>query len=361
MTPLLQRMASMRTAVVLLAVVAGFATLGVVIAQDLPAEAYVERYGHVLGVFLVRSRLASIYTSWYFLAAVAALAVSIVACSAARAARLVRAPGGPRLPWIGSLLTHASIVVILSAGVVTALVGFRTPAPRYLGAGDDIDVPGGGFALRVEEARTELTEDGRISDYVSVVTVLEEGRARGTHRIEVNRPLIHRGVGVYQYEMLPSADSLRDALLGVVVPRADGEDERFEVVVPFHGDAAVPGTGLTLKVLEFLSHFSYDIERRTAELASVGHENPAVLVQVSDAGNVVGEQWVFADFGGHPGDQNLPCRLLLLDYRPDYESGLTRFEFSRQPGTPLLFSGFTALSVGLCLLFWTRRESSGRG
>jgi hypothetical protein len=161
--------------------------------------------------------------------------------------------------------------------------------------------------------------------------------------------------------MLPSPDAVTDVVLGVLVPRADGEDERFEVVVPFQGDAAVPGTGLTLKVLEFLADFTYDIERRTAELASVGHENPAVLVQVSDAGNVVGEQWVFANFAGHPGDQNLPCRLLLLDYRPDYESGLTRFEFSRQPGTPLLFSGFAALSVGLCLLFWTRRGLDGRG
>jgi cytochrome c biogenesis protein len=354
------RIASMETAVVLLAIVAGLAVLGVVIGQDLPAAAYVERYGHAFGVFLVRAGLASIYSSWYFLAAVAALAVSILACSSSRIARLLRASGGPRLPKLGSLLTHLSIVAILAGGVVTAALGFREPAARYLAAGDEIDVPTGGFALRVDSARTDLTEDGRVADYVSVVTVLEGGRETGPYRIEVNRPLVHDGLGVYQYEMLPAADSVDSVLLSVSVPRAGGEEESFEVVVPFHGEAAVPGTDITLKVLEFLADFTYDVERRTAELASVRHENPAVLVQVAAAGGVVGEQWVFANFGGHAGDLGLPCRLLLLDYRPDYARGLTRFEFSRQPGTPVIFSGFGALSVGLCLLFWTRlprRES----
>ncbi len=47
--------------------------------------------------------------------------------------------------------------------------------------------------------------------------------------------------------------------------------------------------------------------------------------------------------------------LFFLDYIPDFDRGLTRFEFTRQPGTPLLFFGFAALSLGLCLVFWTRK------
>ena len=69
-------------------------------------------------------------------------------------------------------------------------------------AGDTIEVPEGRFSLRVEEARTEFDEENTLSEYVSVVTVLEDGVEVGRHRIEVNSPLVHRGIGVYQLEML---------------------------------------------------------------------------------------------------------------------------------------------------------------
>jgi hypothetical protein len=147
---------------------------------------------------------------------------------------------------------------------------------------------------------------------------------------------------------------VRSVTLGVVATRPDSDAGLLEVAVPFAGEAAVPGTDLSLKILEFLSHFTYDIERGTAELASPRHENPAVLVQVSEAGEVLGERWVFAGFPGHRAGDELPCRLFLAQYEPDHDRALTRFEFSRQPGTPLVFTGFAAMSLGLCLAFWAK-------
>jgi hypothetical protein len=82
---------------------------------------------------------------------------------------------------------------------------------------------------------------------------------------------------------------------------------------------------------------------------------------VSEAGRVAGETWVFAGFPAHGMADEIPCRLFLLDYRPDFEHALTRFEFSRQPGTPLLFAGFLAMSLGLMLTFWTRRPRPKAG
>ncbi|MCK4915792.1 MAG: hypothetical protein KAS89_06450, partial [Candidatus Eisenbacteria sp.] len=63
----------------------------------------------------------------------------------------------------------------------------------------------------------------------------------------------------------------------------------------------------------------------------------------------------------HRSDAGLPCRIFLFSYLPDYERGLTRFELSRQPGTPLLFIGFAAMSLGLCLTFWTRTGRNEAG
>jgi len=285
---------------------------------------------------------------------VAALALCawVVACTWRRAAGLGRARGRARVARLGSLITHASILVVVAGALWSTASSFRYPSQAYLPAGGTLDVLAGGFSVRVDDAWTEVSESGMPAEYVSLVTVLEEGREVRRHRIEVNHPLVHRGIGVYQLEMLPSATTVERALLEVVVP--DDGGRAIQVDAPFGEETAVPGTGLSVKVVAFYSDFAYDIERKTAGLRSVQHENPAVLVQVGEAGRVVGERWVFAAFPGHEGDAALPCRLALLEYKPDFRNGLTRFEISRQPGTPLLFAGLAAMSVGLALIFWVR-------
>lgn len=344
--------ASMRTAIWILSLLAVLSMIGVLVGQNLPPEAYVDRYGRFLGNAIARAGVTDMFGAWYFLLAVGVLTISIVACSLARLVRLARSRQPGALVRTGSLVTHASFVVILVGGLVTGVGGFRRALPLYVGAGGVVEVVEGGFSLRVEEARTEFSDSGAVSDYVSVVTVIEDGAERGPYRIEVNSPLTVRGIGVYQYEMMPSATSIRSAVLGVVVPQDEGDPLHVEVTAPQGVEVEVPGTAITLKVVEFLAHFTYDIEQGTAELASVRHENPAVFVQVAEAGETVDGRWVFAGSPGHGG--RLPCMLFLLDYAPDYRHALTRFEISRQPGTPLIYAGFALMSLGLCLTFWVR-------
>ncbi len=352
-------LSSMRTAVRLLVAITGLAVVGVLIGQQMPPQAYVDRYGHALGTIIFRAGLGNVFRTWYFAALAGLLTLSTVVCSLRRIAGLVRSPNR-RIRTLGSLVTHLSIALIAAGAVWTGVGGFRTAAPRYMEAGDVMDVPGGDFSIRVDAARTEFTEEGVLSEYLSDVTVLEDGVAVRRHRIEVNHPLVHHGIGVYQFEMLPSARSIDEALLGIVVP-ATGDDERplhAEVPARPYERTPVPETDLSVEVLEFLADFTYDIETRTAGLASPRHENPAVFVQVWEGGRLAGEQWVFAGTPGHEAE-GMPCRLFFLDYRPDFDLGLTRFEFTRQPGTPLLFTGFAALSLGLCLTFWTRHAPPG--
>lgn len=347
-------LSSMAGAVWILVALAALSFLGIMIGQKLPPEVYVDRYGQALGTFVHRSGLADIFTSWFFLLFTAVLATSLVACSLGRLKRLASASGRGRLSRVGSLLLHLSMVVILAGGVVTAVFGFRYAAPEYLAAGDEMLVEEGGFTVRVDAATTEFTDEGMVSEYYSDVVVIEDGAEVLSHRIEVNRPLIYNGVGLYQHQMLPSATSVREVLFGIIVRTESGELPITTIRVPFNEEFAVPGTAIRLKVLEFLADFTYDIENRTASLLSISHRNPAVLVRISENDDVVDEIWVFADVQTHRSDAGLPCRIFLYDYLPDYERGITRFELSRQPGTPLLFAGFAAMSIGLFLAFWTK-------
>ena len=347
-------LSSMTGAVWILVALTVMSLLGVMIGQNLPPNAYADRYGQVLGSFIYRSGLSDIFTSWYFLLFAAALAASLVACSFGRLRKLAAARGAGRASRVGSLLLHLSVVVILAGGVVTAVFGFRYPAPMYLAAGDEMEVSERGFTIRVDAASTVFSDEGVIADYFSDVVVIEDGEEILSHRIEVNSPLIHNGVGLYQHEMLPSATSVVEVVFGIIILTEDGELPLTTIAVPFNEEFELPGTDISLKVLEFLADFTYDIESRTASLISLSHRNPAVLVRISEAGSVIDDRWIFADVQTHRNDAGLPCRLFLFSYLPDYESGLTRFELSRQPGTPLLFIGFAAMSLGLCLTFWTR-------
>ena len=357
------RLSSMRTGVALLAVVAALSMLGVLIGQDLPVESYSARFGPVVGPFVARSGLASVFRSWYFLAAAWALTLSVLSCSLGRILRLARSGrrGRVRAAALGSLVTHLSLAAVVAGGVVTATLGFRRADGRFLAAGHTTEVPEGGFALEVIEASTEFDDSGALKDYVSIVNVIENGESEGPHRIEVNHPLTVNGVSVYQYEMLPSPDSVESVLLGVVLNLPDGASDPVELLVPFGEEKELPDGGLRVKPLEFLSDFTYDIDSSTAGLRSIWHDNPAVLVRVSAADETVFERWLFVGARAHADDEDLPCRLYFLDYEPDFRNGLTRFEYSRQPGTPLVFGGLAALSVGMCVVLWTkmsRREGS---
>jgi hypothetical protein len=346
---------SMRTAVRLLGVVAVLSLAGMTIAQNLPETAYVERYGHVVGLAVVRLGLHRVFSTAYFGAVLALLTVSLVACAASRIVRALRRGRAFRPAPLGSFLTHFGIGVVLIGGLVSSVSGFRYLGEDYLGPGDIMEVPEGGFSLRVEEARTEFTEEGALAEYVSVVTVLEDGRELGTERIEVNHPLVRRGIGVFQYEMLPAPDSFETALVRAAVPDGVGGIYHEDFLIAPDVTVEVPGTDLTVKAVEFIGHFTYDIETRTAAPASPFHRNPAVRVQVAEAGRPIGEQWLFVGARGHAGGTEFPVRLFLLDYRPDYDGGLTRFQVSCQPGTPVMYGGFAAISLGIVLLFWFRR------
>jgi cytochrome c biogenesis protein len=353
-------LSSMAGAIWILVALTVLSLVGVVVEQNLPLEAYTDHYGQAVGTFVYRAGLSSIFTSWYFLGLAAVLAVSLVACTLGRLVRPVKAGGRRRLSRAGSLILHASMVIILAGGVATAVLGFRYAAPTYLEAGDEMEIPEGDFDVRVEAAVTEFAPNGMVSEYYSDVVVVKDGEDVLSHRIEVNDPLIYNGIGLYQNQMLPSATSVKEVVLGIVMTAEGGDEPPVTLVVPFQEEYTIPGTDVTLEVLEFLADFTYDIETRTAHLASLSHRNPAVLIRVSQAGEFVADRWVFADTQAHRDDSGLPCRVYLLDYVPDFDNGITRFEVSRQPGTPLLFVGFAAMSLGLALTFWTR-GSAGEG
>lgn len=71
---------STRLTVIVLLVLALVATVGTIVPQDEPVAKYLARFGPTIGAFLVRTGLAQIYNSPWFLLPVALLTLNLLAC-----------------------------------------------------------------------------------------------------------------------------------------------------------------------------------------------------------------------------------------------------------------------------------------
>ena len=200
--------------------------------------------------------LLNVFSTWYFLALFALLALSILACSVNRAPRLwhtatrprvsmsdaffshaplaatlvlpvgvedaaarVRAglraqrfrvvaaggEGGPdlygdRFRWgpFGTVVAHLSFVVILAGFVVSATLGFKVSS-FVAPIGSPVEVGHGtGLTVTALSFHDAYYEDGTPRDYVSDVVLTRDGRTVAQQDVRVNDPLRFEGVWFHQ-------------------------------------------------------------------------------------------------------------------------------------------------------------------
>jgi cytochrome c biogenesis protein len=105
---------------------------------------------------------------------------------------------------MGVYVTHFSLFLFAMGALIGAEWGFKgfvgiaegeTVDQVRLRSNQPHDL---GFAIRCDDFTLEFYPDGRISDFLSDLTVKENGREVRKQRIEVNSPLIHQGIFFYQ-------------------------------------------------------------------------------------------------------------------------------------------------------------------
>ena len=118
-------------------------------ASTLPeTDLNVWRIGHPLTSAVAdRLGLFRAFSSWLFIGLLAALSVSLVACTADRVASRRRSRAGGRA-LVGSLVLHAGLLVVLAGGVVTA--GYRFDGTVLATEGQVLDLSGDAYLRLVE-------------------------------------------------------------------------------------------------------------------------------------------------------------------------------------------------------------------
>ena len=154
--------------------------------------------------------LTHVYSAWWFVALLCVLAASLLVCTWRRSRALRTAAGPGRTRALGSLLTHAGLLLILAGGAVRATWGEKgmlalregEAAEAFQGPRGEVRLP---FAVRLVDFDVQWHEpDGPVKDYRSTLQILKRGAVAVEKTIEVNAPLSFEGYTLYQFGYDPA-------------------------------------------------------------------------------------------------------------------------------------------------------------
>jgi len=261
---------SVKLTIILLILLAILSILGTIITQNASKAEYIQRYGVKLYEILNFFNLFDMYHSWWFSAILLLLVINLIACSLHRFpgvwSQIFKKPTGleesmlKTLPYVekieggspslhkiakdipkclkrwfknpklietetsitlyfekgrfsrlGVYLTHLSILIILTGGLIGSIFGFKgfvnimegeTVDHIFLRTKDGEVARPLGFSIRCDDFEITYYDLPRsekyVKEYTSHLTVMEDGKEVLKKTIEVNHPLHYKGLAFYQ-------------------------------------------------------------------------------------------------------------------------------------------------------------------
>lgn len=266
--------------------------LGTWILQGAPEADYARIYGKDLPGFFRLFFLHDIFHSLWFNSLLVMMSLSLFLV-------LFKRKFYSQLSQLGFLFSHLGIIVILIGALIGTIGGGKWFIPMRIGesytkafASDDtlLDL---GFALKLDDSRVEFYDDGR--------------------KIYAYRHDSDRPVKVVNLRKEHGEIAIPGTKVRLNVIESDKRRElpmRHELHLPGGADLAVevgktyplPG-GWQATILQFMPHFNYDMETKSAKNISGDPVNPALQVRIF-RGETEKKQWLFANMPDYGHQQN---------------------------------------------------------
>jgi len=258
-----------------------------------------------------------------------------------------------RLSRFAFYCTHLGVVVII-AGAMLGGLGFQGYMQLFEGqkSGNVIlretraqhDL---GFEVRCDKFEISYYDEKQMpKDYKSALTVLEGGKEVLTKVIEVNDPLIYRGVYFYQSSYGTGTDTGGDVLLEVTEKNTGTRRKyRGKIGTRFQ----VEGTEDEIRIDRLVPDFSMD-DSGNVFSRSQQPNNPAILLSVYPREKDTYSTWVFAKFPTFHKKPDHPYDISFLKMFPRYYTGL---QVAKDPGVWTVWVGCFLMLAGIYLVFFT--------
>ena len=236
----------------------------------------------------------------------------------------------------GAYATHAGIVIVFAGAIVGNLFGFKSyvgiPEGKETshldarGGKEHIDLP---FSVRNNKFWVESYPNGQPKEYSSDLSVIENGREVLRKTIEVNDPLVYKGIWFYQssYGQAGPPTAL------VSVQKASGEDAGILSLRP-NQKREIPGYG-TVRVVNFEPNFE--------------GFGPALQVIVEKPEKAPQQFWLFQRFPNFDRKRGDAFTLGFLDIKENFYTGL---QVAKDPGVNVVWLGCLLLTGGMMISFF---------
>lgn len=397
--------ASVPVATVLIFIVAVASVGGTLIEQEgmyssykSPEEFYPERYGPVMGTFLLKTGMTHMYSSWWYLTMLFMIGISLIICSLERFVPLWRAvqkpnptpdpafvkhlknrfeyrperSGNPMAKlaetlkakrylvieqdgrlyadkgrwgrW-GPYITHIGLILILAGAMMRAIPGVYFDTFVWIRDGEIVKVPNTDFLIQSEKFVAEFYESGAPKSYKTHARLLDsQGNELLKHDIVMNEPLMYDWVELYQSSYKTEAGlakvSLRD--------RASGNElGTFDVDLSQPKPSYEVG-GHKIKVVDYFPDFGLDEKGKPTSRSSQVN-NPGLIMEITDPNGKVYTSWYFIMYPEMEFDTKIPVKFETLDIGAVSTTGL---KVKQDLGVPVIYLGLLIISLGVFATFY---------
>lgn len=252
---------------------------------------------------------------------------------------------------LGVYVVHLSIILIFVGAIIGAVFGFNGYLNLPEGEQSDVAYKGKGitiplgFTVKCNWYDTKYYEGMDMAqEFQSELVIIENGKEVLKKNIEVNSPLIYKGITFYQssYGMVPNANGY---FMLSVTPNG-GQQKTY--TLRFGDTFEISGTGITGTIVDFSPALGRD--PRTGQLSTYAENmvNPAVAIKFDVPGQESLTGWIFRRYpqtgilaGGH--------EVKFDDYWGVEYTGL---QVSKDPGVWFIYIACIIMTLGLYVTFF---------
>jgi cytochrome c biogenesis protein len=399
---------SLRLTILLLIILSAVCIVGTVVPQNAAEHDYLHLYSASTYALMKAAGLTDMYHCWWFMAALGLFTLNLAACSISRLPRIRRllkptekilteqqlqdmgnvkkftfkknppsaealaqavarflckpavtrqegsihivAEKG-RYSYLSFYLTHIGMITVI-AGVLAGMAGFQgylqldegetqsTITLKNSQAWRDL-----GFSVRCDKFEVSYYDNGRMpKDYKSWLTVIDEGREVVKKVIEVNDPLIYKGIFFYQSNYGAAAGSGGEALVRI---QPAGAPQAGEYRIRKGERFKLAGTKDEAVVDEILADFAMDDGKYFSR--SDQPNNPAAHVVIYRGKAELESYWAFQKM---PGFHRKPDAAYIVELADLFQGYYTGLQVTRDPGVNIVWLGCILLIAGICMAFF---------
>lgn len=254
-----------------------------------------------------------------------------------------------RISRFGYMITHISIIVILIGAITVGIAGYK----HYIKIpeGGVSDVPNADFVVRADDFDVLFYPDTFVpKEYITVLSIIENGKTVFTGNIRVNHPLKYKGM-----KFLQSDYGYVDTLGFKIGKKVN---EKIEPITEFKIDEGetieIPETDLKVSLLTYMPDFFMD-EKGNIGSRSGEARNPGAFLEVSDKKGNKERLWLFLRFPELKNIQKFDYHLEFVAIYPPskYYTGL---QVVSDKGISIIWVGCALIVFGLFISFYTSHK-----